>query len=194
MRGAKLSGAIAIAIAMTLGGATPSVAAHSDRIDPVVDSRDAGHAFRPVIGIKGCGTSAWKYRSSSRSSKKLTQFGPVYSHRNRSNNAASMTVTAQVGGTATATFSGSTNVKASAKLAEISGTFGIQASVSLTASMGQSVTMKVGPRKTGYARYGIFSLPVKGTEQRVLAPDCTIQSRPSTTVAPFEVGWETWTK
>lgn len=194
MRCTTVIGGFAMALALVLTGATSSAGAPRPHAPAAIESGGLAKGARPVIGLKGCSTSAWKYRSTSRKSKQLRQFGPVYSHRNRTKEAATMTVTAQIGGTATATFSGSTNVKASAKLAEISGTFGIQASLSLTASIGQSVTTRVGPGKTGYAKYGVFSLPVKGTEQRVLAPDCRIQSRASATVAPFEVGWETWTK
>ena len=144
--------------------------------------------------IKGCSTTPWRYDSTSRGVRKLTQFGPTQANRNRTGAKAKVTLTSQLGGTVTAAFFGSTNVKGSVKLAEISGEFGISAGLSITASVGNSITFVVPSGKTGYGKYGVWSLPVLGKEYRFLAPACALQSRATKTVAPFRVGWDVYVK
>ena len=81
-------------------------------------------------------------------------------------------------------------MKGSVKLAEISGQFGISAQLSATASVGNSITFTVPSGKTGYGSYGVWSLPVRGKESRMIGPACEMQTRATMTTAPFRVGWD----
>lgn len=99
------------------------------------------------IPIKGCSTSKWKYDSTSRGARKLTQIGPTQANRNRTSKSMRVTLTSDVGGTVSAQFSGSTNVRGSVKVAEISAEFGVSAGLSVTATVGNSVTFTVPSRK-----------------------------------------------
>lgn len=101
-----------------------------------------------------------------------------------------VSLTSDFGGTVSASFSGATNVKGSVKLAEISGEFGVAVSLSVHASVGNTVTFAVPNGKASYGKYGVWSIPVRGKEYRVLAPTCTVQSRASNTLAPFMAGWD----
>ena len=185
-----------LAIALLVGTvASPATAVQESQtaLSPTPDQHSATEEGRPILKgppIKGCSTTPWKYDSTSRGVRKLTQFGPTQANRNRTGAKATVTLTSQVGGTVSATFSGSTHVKGSVKLAEISGEFGVSANLSVHASVGNSITFVVPSGKTGYGKYGGWSLPVRGKEYRFLAPACALQTRATSTLAPFRVGWD----
>lgn len=186
----------AFALAGTIAtGSAASAADAAEDSDLTVHGQTDSISTRPLAGpIKSCSTSKWRYDSTSRAADKLMQFGPTQANRNRTGATANTTFTSQIGGTVTASFSGSTNVKGTVKIAEISGTFGVSASLSLTASLGNSTTIKVPTGKTGYGAYGVWQVVVKGKEIRTLAPACALQSRAANVRAPFRVGWDTWVR
>ncbi len=174
--------------------AAPSWASGAPAERFVATSADTSSLTALSVPIKGCSTSKWRYDSTSRGARKLTQIGPTQANRNRTGKSMRVTLTSDVGGTVNAQFSGATNVKGSVKVAEISAEFGVSAGLSVTASVGNSVTFTVPAGKTGYGDYGVWSLPVRGKEYRTLGPDCTIQSRATSTLAPFRVGWDVTVK
>ncbi|CAI9391461.1 hypothetical protein [Microbacterium sp. T2.11-28] len=185
--------ATVVACALLLSAA-PAWAAGAPTERLATASAESASLTALSVPIKGCSTSAWRYDSTSRGTRTLTQIGPTQANRNRTAKSMRVTLTSDVGGTVNAQFSGATNVKGSVKVAEISAEFGVSAGLSVTASVGNSVTFTVPSGKTGYGDYGVWSLPVRGKEYRTLGPDCTIQSRAASTLAPFRVGWDVTVK
>lgn len=181
----KTKGTYAAALALVAvlaGGVIPAAATEAPPPSAVATNTDVSPKC----------VSGWRYQALQRTSSSLVKIGPTHSSRNGTGSSASMTLTSTVSGTVGAAWTGSTNVSGSVKLASISGTFGINAQASVTATVGNSITITVPAGKTGNGDYGIWKTYVTGKEVYYLN-NCTSGASSATNVwAPYRVGWNTW--
>ncbi|MYZ09042.1 hypothetical protein GT028_16940 [Streptomyces sp. SID2999] len=95
-------------------------------------------------------------------------------------------------GTVGVAYTGELNVKGTVAVAEISSKFGVTVSASLTAKIGNTVTVDTPSHKTTYARYGVFWLKSYGYSQYVYV-NCGKGSKKNVTIyTPHRVGWAIW--
>lgn len=125
-------------------------------------------------------------------SNSLIKVGPTYSNYNGTGSSASMTLTNSVSGTVSVTYSGSSNVSGSVKLVTLGATFGISAQASITATVGNSITITVPAGKTGNGDYGVWRAYVTGKEVYYLNNCTSGGSSASNVWAPYRVAWNTW--
>ncbi|MFV2121096.1 hypothetical protein ACE14D_22710 [Streptomyces sp. Act-28] len=77
---------------------------------------------------------------------------------------------------------------------EIEGKFGVDVATKLTAKVGNSIGVNTPPRKTTYARYGVYRLRSLGFSQYTY-PNCNKSAKKSVTIyTPRRVGWAIWEK
>lgn len=144
----RMSGALAagfVLAAVFAGGVAPATAAESTP-QGVSSADDTDASARCTAG--------WRYQPTARTSNTLTKIGPTHSSHNGTGAAATMTLTSTVSGTVSASWTGSANVSGSVKLVSISGTYSINAQASVTATVGNSISITVPAGKTGNGDYG----------------------------------------
>lgn len=153
----------------------------------------ASAATAAEVAPTGACEAGWYFNPTSRSTDTFAPVGPQQANPNGTGSASQDTFTASVSGTVSVEVSGSVNVGVDAKVASIGAEYGISAAASVTAEMGNSTTITVPAGQTGFAQYGVHQAVVQGVEQ-YRTPACTVTStRQTTVVAPYGVGWSTWT-
>ena len=103
-----------------------------------------------------------------------------------------MTVSATVTGTATATVSGNLEFSRDFVVANVKATYGINASLSLSTTLGNSFTFNVPAWKTGDAVYGVYRSYTTGREEWYTTNCVVTQYRNVTAYSPYKVGWRVW--
>lgn len=177
--------AAAVVAALLAGSISPATAAEVAPSGDVAATAEGGD-----VGAR-CG-SGWRYVSTSRGGDVHYRVGPTQSNYNGTSSPANLHFTSSVSGTVQVGVSGSTNVGASVKLASISATYGINAQASLTANVGVTFDIVVPAFKTGNGNFGVWRASVTGKENYYLS-NCTVADTKSTSVmAPYRVGWNTW--
>lgn len=141
----------------------------------------------------GACSAGWKYRSTGRGADTHFKVGATQSNFNGTSGTASSTFSAKVSGTASVTVSGGANVGVSAKLASVQATYGLAVKASMTASLGNSITVSIPSKRTVNADYGAWRAYTTGFEEYYTA-NCAVTQRKSVTMySPYKIGWRTWT-
>ncbi|ULR53176.1 hypothetical protein [Streptomyces deccanensis] len=90
--------------------------------------------------------------------------------------------------------SGKLKAKSSVVLAEVEHEYGVEVSAKLRVKIGNQIRVKTPPKKTSYARYGVFRLKVTGYSRYINA-NCTKGTKiKSTILTPHLVGWYTYNR
>lgn len=144
------------------------------------------------IGAHGLCNPGWYYRVISRGADTHSQVGPTQSDYNGTGSAALVTLTAQMSGSVSATFSGSTNVGASIKLAEIHTTYGINVQSTITVTIGNQIQISVPSHMTGNGNYGAWRAHTTGVEEWYTSTCSVTSSAGTSEYSPYKVGWNTW--
>jgi len=179
-----LFAAVVVATILSVGGTAPAFAS-----DNVVDDESSN-------SVQNVCSSGWKWLILEKEYDGKMLIGATQANFNGTASPAQATFTSTASGTFTATVHGSSNLGIDAKLASASTTFGASFSGSLTASLGNSITITVPPQSWGMAEYGIWTSYVRGEEQywQGIGTVCNItQTNNSWLYAPFRAGWDTWT-
>ncbi|MGW6488184.1 hypothetical protein [Streptomyces sp. NPDC055056] len=163
---------------LTEGAPDVPAAAPSDAADQVPSSR-------------GC-EQGWYYKASSKSKDYHKGVGAEQANHNGTSRTAKSTFTSDVTGTVGIAYTGELNVKGSAAVIEISGKFGVTVSASLTAKLGNAITVDTPARKTTYGRYGVYRLKSYGYSQYTYV-NCGKGAKHNVTIyTPHRVGWAIW--
>ncbi|GIH28447.1 hypothetical protein Aph01nite_67570 [Acrocarpospora phusangensis] len=110
--------------------------------------------------------------------------GPAQSNHNGTSSKATMTFTATVSGTVGFTHNATLTLQAGRVIAEGEVATGVNLSASLTASLGNSVTVTARPRSTVSAKYGVWRKKIIGRYTI-----CMVRSQVITGWTPWKVGW-----
>lgn len=173
-----------VAVLFVLSGAAPALAAEGATDETETDS------------ARGVCSSGWRWIPLEREVDAKMLVGNTQANFNGTDAPAEMTFTSTVSGTFTASVDGSFEVGMDAKIASASAIFGTTFAASLTASIGNSITITVPAQSWGYGEYGIWNSYIMGEEfyQQGVGQVCNIsQQTPAGLLAPFRAGWDTWT-
>ncbi|MCK8676731.1 hypothetical protein [Streptomyces lichenis] len=136
----------------------------------------------------------WKYTATSKTKDYHKGVGSEQANYNGTSQSARSMFTSEVTGSVGVAFSGEVGVKASAVVAEVEAKFGIELAVSLTAKLGNTISVPTPPKKTTFARYGVYRLKSAGYSQYTYQ-NCTKGTKKNVTVyTPRRVGWAIWEK
>ncbi|MYS13703.1 hypothetical protein [Streptomyces sp. SID4982] len=140
---------------------------------------------------RGC-DQGWYYHPTSKTKDYHKGVGVEQANYNGTSRTAKSAFTSEVTGTVGVAYTGELNVKGTVAVAEISSKFGVTVSASLTAKIGNTVTVDTPSHKTTYARYGVFRLKSYGYSQYVYV-NCGKGSKKNVTIyTPHRVGWAIW--
>ncbi|MFD8211173.1 hypothetical protein ACFV2S_32815 [Streptomyces sp. NPDC059695] len=99
---------------------------------------------------------------------------------------------AEVGGEVKLTHSGELKASAGVVVAELEAKYSVDLSVSVTAKMGNEIQIDTPPKKTTYAKYGVWRLKNTGTSYTIYSNCRTSAKSTVTTLTPWYVGWYVW--
>jgi hypothetical protein len=118
--------------------------------------------------------------------------GATQSNYNGTSRTAKSTFTSEVSGTITVGVSGKLKAKASVAVAEIESEYGYNLSVSLTAKIGNSISVNTPSKTSTNAKYGVYRLKSAGYSQYHYA-NCTKGVKHNATLyTPHRIGWYIW--
>lgn len=175
-----------LASVVAFGGALPA-AAQDDTID---------EQTREDVQGSGVCSSGWRYWPGAIEMDGFLPVGPLQANHNGTASPATVTFTSTQSATVTASADGSLSVDLSVKLATINAALGTTLTLSATAEIGNSIQITVPAGQYGYGEYGIWSNYITGEEQywQGIGTVCNITERRTAGVlAPYRVGWNTWT-
>jgi hypothetical protein len=136
----------------------------------------------------------WKYYPTSKEKDYQKGVGAEQANYNGTSRTAKSTFVSEVSGTVGLAVSGELKVGGSVAVVEIEGKFGVNVSTSLTAKIGNQISVDTPSRKTTYARYGVYRLKSYGYSQYTYQ-NCTKGTKNNVTIyTPHRVGWVIWEK
>ncbi|MFI9830796.1 hypothetical protein ACIHIX_24260 [Streptomyces sp. NPDC051913] len=132
------------------------------------------------------------YKPSSLKGKYIHAIGPSQTNYNNTSSKATSTFTAEVTGTVGIALSGSLKVTLNELVAQQEATFGINFSASLTAKLGNSITVTIPPHSSVGAKYGVWRRHIVGTSYNVTSLCGHVNVSTVKSYTPYTVGWYTW--
>jgi len=142
---------------------------------------------------QGC-EPGWRYHATSKGKDYHKGVGVEQANHNGTSRTAQSTFTSETSGTVGIAFTGELKVSGRAVVTEVEGKFGVNVSTSLTAKIGNKISVDTPPKTTTFARYGVYRLKSYGYNQYVYV-DCGKGSKKDvTTYTPHRVGWAIWEK
>ncbi|MFI6492722.1 hypothetical protein [Streptomyces sp. NPDC050564] len=139
-----------------------------------------------------CSPTTFIYKPTSQGNKYHSGVGPTNANYNGTSRTARSTFTSEVTGSVTVGVSGELDTSINTMIAKIEAKFNINLSLSLTAKLGNSISVDTPSHKTTHARYGVWRLKHTG-QSWIVHANCT--STPKHTVvsySPYRVGWYLW--
>ncbi|MFE3069902.1 hypothetical protein [Streptomyces sp. NPDC059247] len=132
------------------------------------------------------------YKPTSNQGKKHAALGVTQSNYNGTSRTMRSWFKAEVGGEVKLTHSGELKASANVVVAELELKYGVDLSVAITAKMGNDVQIDTPPKKTTYAKYGVWRLQNTGTSYTIYSNCRTSAKSTVTTLTPWYVGWNIW--
>ncbi|MCF1595582.1 hypothetical protein [Streptomyces muensis] len=136
----------------------------------------------------------WIYYPTSKDKDYHKGVGAEQANYNGTSRTAKSTFVSEVSGTVGISYTGEFKVEGSAAVIKIEGKFGVNVSASLTARLGNTIAVDTPPRKTTFARYGVYRLKSYGYNQYTYT-NCTKGAKKNVTIyTPHRIGWAIWEK
>ncbi|WP_369043731.1 hypothetical protein [Streptomyces sp. Midd1] len=132
------------------------------------------------------------YTPSSKGKNYQKAVGASQANTNKSGHTAKSTFVAESTGTVGVSFSGSLSTSVSVMIAKIETKYDVTLSASLTAKLGNSISVDTPNKKTTHATYGVYRLKATGTSYHI---NTNCKASPKSTVVsytPHWVGWYLW--
>ncbi|MFJ8094714.1 hypothetical protein [Streptomyces griseofuscus] len=118
--------------------------------------------------------------------------GAPQANTNNTSHSATSTFTAEVSGTVGVSYSGSLSVSANAMIGKIEAKYDVSLSASMTAKLGNSMSISTPAHKITHASYGVYRLRTQGTSY-VITENCKTTTKSTvTSYTPHYVGWYIW--
>ncbi|MFK4108564.1 hypothetical protein [Streptomyces sp. NPDC002176] len=139
-------------------------------------------------------SDGYRYYATSKDKDYHKGVGVEQANWNGTSRIAKSTFTSEVTGKVGVAYSGEFKVSGNVAVLAIEGKFGVNVSVELTAKLGNTIAVDTPPKKTTYARYGVYRLKSYGYNQYVYL-NCTRGAKKNVTIyTPHRVGWALWEK
>ncbi|MEU3886084.1 hypothetical protein [Streptomyces sp. NPDC029041] len=149
---------------------------------PPGDKPDAEH----------CGGTTNVYTPQTKGKQYHKGVGATQSNYNGTPRAAKSTFTSEVTGTVGVSVTGGLTVSVKAMLAKIEGKYDVNLSASLTAKLGNKISVSTPAKKTTNAKYGVFRLKNTGVSYTIYSNCRTSPKKTVTSYSPMKVGWYLW--
>ncbi|MET7686027.1 hypothetical protein [Streptomyces sp. NPDC005423] len=118
--------------------------------------------------------------------------GAPNANANNTSHTAKSTFTAEVTGTVGVTYTGHLSVSMEAMIGKVEAKWDLSLSASMTAKLGNSISVDTPAHKMTHATYGVYRVRTQGTSY-VVAENCKITSKSTvTSYTPHYVGWYIW--
>ncbi|WP_105975264.1 hypothetical protein [Streptomyces geranii] len=118
--------------------------------------------------------------------------GPTLSNYNNTSRTARSTFTSEVSGTVGVSVTAGLTVSVQAMIAKIEAKYEVNLSASMTAKLGNSISVDTPSKKTTNAKYGVFRLKNTGTSYTIY-DNCEVSAKKTvTSYTPLKVGWYLW--
>lgn len=118
--------------------------------------------------------------------------GAPQGNTNKGSRPARTTFTAETSGTIGVSLSGSLSTSVSVMIVKIEGKYDVSLSASLTAKLGNSISVDTPPGKVTHGKYGVYRLRNKGTSY-VIYSNCQTSAKSTvTSYTPHYIGWYIW--
>jgi hypothetical protein len=182
----------------TTATAPPDQPEESDLIEgapetPAPAPSDAANHTGNSPDGRGC-EQGWSYHATSKKKDYHKGVGAEQANFNGSPHTAKSTFVSEVSGTVGIAFSGELKVSSDVAVVEVEGKFGVNVSTSLTAKLGNTISVDTSPHKTTYGRYGVYRLKSYGYNQYTYV-NCGKGAKKNVTIyTPHRVGWVIWEK
>ncbi|MFJ3497246.1 hypothetical protein ACIPPJ_27145 [Streptomyces sp. NPDC086091] len=173
----------------------PETAAPAPAESPAPDDDLTAPTSKPTdeVNARPCEPS-WSYHATSKNKNYHKGVGAEQANYNGTSRTAKSTFTSDVTATVGIAFTGELKTVASVAIASIEQKFSVNVSASLTARLGNSISVDTPARKTTYARYGVYRLKSYGYNQYTYA-NCTKGVKKNVTIyTPHRIGWAIWEK
>ncbi|MFF3329519.1 hypothetical protein ACFYWX_08130 [Streptomyces sp. NPDC002888] len=118
--------------------------------------------------------------------------GATLSNTNNTSRTAKSTFTSEVSGTVGVSVSGGLSVGVDVMIAKIEAKYDVNLSASMTAKLGNSISVDTPSRKTTNAKYGVYRLKNTGTSYIIYSNCQTSAKKTVTSYTPLKVGWYLW--
>ncbi|MFD0396425.1 hypothetical protein ACFQ3Z_46240 [Streptomyces nogalater] len=118
--------------------------------------------------------------------------GPKLGNTNNTSHTATSKFTSEVTGSVGVSISGSLAVSVEAMIAKIEAKYDVTLSASMTAKLGNEMSVPTPAHKTTHAAYGVYRLRNQGTSWRQLESCKTTPKVTVTSYTPDYVGWYIW--
>lgn len=134
----------------------------------------------------------WKYTATKKDKDYHKGVGAEQANYNNTSRTAKSSFTSEVSGTVGIAHTGELKVGSKIAVIEIEGKLSVNVSVSLTAKIGNTISVDTPPRKSTLARYGVYRLKSYGYSQYTYQ-NCTKGVKKNVTIyTPRRVGWYLW--
>jgi hypothetical protein len=118
--------------------------------------------------------------------------GATLSNTNNTSRTAKSTFTSEVSGTVGVSVTAGLSVSVDAMIAKIEAKYDVTLSASMTAKLGNSISVDTPPRTTTNAKYGVYRLKNTGTSYKIYE-NCEVSPKKTvTSYTPMKVGWYLW--
>jgi len=118
--------------------------------------------------------------------------GATLSNRNDTSRTAKSTFTSEVSGTVGVSVSAGLSISIDALIGKIEQKYDINLSASLTAKLGNSISVDTPSKTTTNAKYGVYRLKNTGVSYRVYSNCESSPQKTVTSYTPLKVGWYLW--
>ncbi|MFC9286118.1 hypothetical protein [Streptomyces sp. NPDC057052] len=136
----------------------------------------------------------WSYYATSKNKDYHKGVGAEQANYNGTSRTAKSTFVSEITASVGIAFTGEFKAGASIVIASIEQKFSVNVSASLTAKLGNTVSVGTPARKTTFARYGVYRLKSYGYNQYTYI-NCTKGVKKNVTIyTPHRIGWAIWEK
>lgn len=132
------------------------------------------------------------YTPTSKGAKYHKGVGATLSNYNNTSRTARSTFTSEVSGTVGVSVTAGLTVSVNAMIGKIEQKYEVNLSASMTAKLGNSISVDTPSKTTTNAKYGVFRLKNTGTSYTIY-DNCEVSAKKTvTSYTPLKVGWYLW--
>ncbi|MGW8366951.1 hypothetical protein ACWGK1_41305 [Streptomyces wedmorensis] len=148
----------------------------------------------PVDGTNAeyCGPTKNIYKPNTNLGRHHAALGVAQANYNATSRTARSWFKSEVGGEVGVSVSSEVKASVNVIVAEVEAKYGVDLSAKITAKVGNEIQVDTPPRKTTYAKFGVWRMKNTGTAYTIYSNCTTSPKKTGTTFTPWHVGWYLW--
>ncbi|WP_128642866.1 hypothetical protein [Streptomyces sp. SS] len=139
-----------------------------------------------------CGPTKHVYKPNANLGKAHAGIGVAQANYNATSRTARSWFKSEVGGEVGVTVSSEVKASASVVVSEVEAKYGVDLSAKVTAKVGNEIQVDTPPKKTTYAKFGVWRMKNTGIAYTIYSNCTTSPKKTGTTFSPWCVGWYLW--